>query len=262
MIYQRLFEIIHFILASPPSGIEKENNFIVGAMHGDIIKVKRWEKTLNGTIDNKLFMQYIQIASTAAAMDGYLDIVKYLSTIRPDFIIYSPLTFMVAAENNHIDILKFLSSLPSRRRAVPPSDKLNIAFQHAVENDHLDMVKFLASFPQVNPASDDNEALIDAISNDHPEIVKFLLSLTAVNKDPELDLKFVQWAAESDDYPQIKEIFENEIFVREGMIDVEKLSELRSMFTKDIADTIYLTVRNSLSPKHQKQYEIVVRNYK
>ena len=76
-----------------------------------------------------------------------------------------------------VEIVKLLMSDPR----VNPADQNNQAIVKAAKGGHTETVKLLLSDPRVNPADQHHKAIILASENDHSGIIQLLIS------DPRID---------------------------------------------------------------------------
>jgi ankyrin repeat protein len=83
---------------------------------------------------------------------------------------------VIAAENGHIEEFKLLLSNPE----INPATQNDLALIRASKNGHTDIIKLLLNDKRVNPASSGNLSIQYAYNEGHHEIVFMLICLDTV----------------------------------------------------------------------------------
>lgn len=134
------------------------------------------------------------LALQSSVYNGYIDIVKFLIKLKEiDIKVDNCIILIHAVNSNNLEMVKLVTiSLLSIDKKIP-KDTVNRAFISACNKDckcdginctALNIVKYLANF-DINPAAENNQAIILAAKNGHLEMIKFLLTLK--NVDPSAD---------------------------------------------------------------------------
>ena len=201
-----------------------------------------------------------------AAKYGNLEMIKYLCEFpesnphaRQSDAMY------LAVANGHSEIAKFLCNLPS-----PPGYPglyLEDAFASACNNNNIEMVKFFDSKFEI----DLTDYILNAAHMNSLEVLEYMCSF---QEDRGIDIHTLNKIIASSrsrcclhtHYNEVMDFIQNEINMRYNAINTvntELLFTLRSIVPVDaVGDLIYMYLINSVCPKYQKQYEIVVHNYK
>ncbi|MFK5970572.1 MAG: ankyrin repeat domain-containing protein [Candidatus Marithrix sp.] len=115
-------------------------------------------------------MKYTGPASNICSLSKFpnLEYLEDASVNNNDFIIE-------ASSLGCLEVVKFLHKLPSVN-----SEDYSYSVVMASYNNHLDVIKYLVSQPNVDPSTNDNEAIEAAVRNGYIDVVKFLRTLPSV----------------------------------------------------------------------------------
>jgi ankyrin repeat protein len=105
-----------------------------------------------------------------ASAHGHLDVVKYLVSVGSDIHAHCEYAFRLASAQGYLDVVKYLVSLGVDIRAQD-----SYAIRYASMNGHLEVVKYLVPAVVNNP-HDKNNAVINAAYGGHLEVVRYLVS--------------------------------------------------------------------------------------
>lgn len=105
-----------------------------------------------------------------SALNGHLDMVKYLVMVGADIRTDNYYVLNCAAENGHLDIVKYLVSIGAN---IHIEDDRVLCI--AAKNGHLNIVEYLLSLG-ANIHTDNDAALCSAAESGYLDIVEFLLS--------------------------------------------------------------------------------------
>ena len=130
-----------------------------------------------------------------AAEYGHVLIVDYLMK-KPGVKVSHTLNwaFIVASENGHLNMVKYLMDLnngishdlnENQSLLVNPATNNNQAIVSAAMYGRLNVVQYLSTLPGVDPAAQDNRAIRGAYTRGHSSVVKYLSTCPGVHFVPD-----------------------------------------------------------------------------
>jgi ankyrin repeat protein len=121
-----------------------------------------------------------------ACEQGHLDMVEYLTSqeIGCDPEADHNYAIQFAALNGHLEVVKYLFSIGG-----DPKSHNNYAIRLASKNGHLKVVKYLVDLG-CDPKACNNHAIQFASLNNHLDVVKYLVEMDCDHKNISFDIKY------------------------------------------------------------------------
>jgi ankyrin repeat protein len=131
------------------------------AWKGDLTIIVSILQRCENPIKQNMIRMFDNSAVRQAAMNGHLDVVKYLCEQGVDIHAKNNLAVRYAAMNGHLEVVQYL---------VEQGADIDEAVRYAVEKGHLDVVQYL-----VEQGADIDEAVRYAVEKGHLDVVQYLV---------------------------------------------------------------------------------------